>query len=379
MALEILQTAVGPKGDVYSLQTGGRVVRHGNPKTNDARGEVVYEGKERLDGLWVSPSGALHAVGKRYHTNAGGKWRQEKVPLRDAYSILLSVWAPSDDEVWVGSEEGDVLRLRDGKWTAMTTGLPTEGNFVYVIRGDARGGAVYVGSDEGVAYFDGKKWHAVKMPARCFYQDVLVRQREPSFIVGRDGPNLFAGKGTAWKAVKGLTDDASEDFYSVAGRGKDVYIATGARLIAWNGKTARDAIAPSAKGYLSCLYVSSNDDVVAATSSKGVYASAGEDWTFYPALPADAKKKARPTAPPKKLVAKKKTATADAKRFEFSEGTSNKFWEITVRGPTLTVRFGKIGTEGQTSAKKHASEGDAIKEHDKLIREKQKKGYRLTR
>ena len=37
--------------------------------------------------------------------------------------------------------------------------------------------------------------------------------------------------------------------------------------------------------------------------------------------------------------------------FEFSEGTSNKFWNITLSGKTFTVNFGKIGTAGQTQIK----------------------------
>ena len=30
--------------------------------------------------------------------------------------------------------------------------------------------------------------------------------------------------------------------------------------------------------------------------------------------------------------------------FEFKDGTSNKFWAISVAGDSHTVRFGKIGT-----------------------------------
>jgi len=33
-----------------------------------------------------------------------------------------------------------------------------------------------------------------------------------------------------------------------------------------------------------------------------------------------------------------------ARRFEFVEGSSAKFWEVSVQGSTLTVVFGKLGT-----------------------------------
>jgi predicted DNA-binding WGR domain protein len=63
------------------------------------------------------------------------------------------------------------------------------------------------------------------------------------------------------------------------------------------------------------------------------------------------------------------------RRFEFSDGSSNKFWQITRDGTSLTVTFGKIGTAGQTQLKELATEAAAIAEHDKLVKEKTKKGY----
>ncbi len=65
-------------------------------------------------------------------------------------------------------------------------------------------------------------------------------------------------------------------------------------------------------------------------------------------------------------------------RYEFSEGTSNKFWEIKLSDASFTTTFGKIGSNGQTTIKKFASAAEAKKEHDKLIAEKVKKGYKLV-
>lgn len=63
------------------------------------------------------------------------------------------------------------------------------------------------------------------------------------------------------------------------------------------------------------------------------------------------------------------------RRFEFKEGTSSKFWEVDVEGKDLTVRFGKIGTNGQTQTKAFPTEAKASAERDKLIKEKTAKGY----
>ena len=64
-------------------------------------------------------------------------------------------------------------------------------------------------------------------------------------------------------------------------------------------------------------------------------------------------------------------------RYEFTEGTSNKFWEINLSGKSFTTTYGKIGANGQTTIKKFSSDADAKKEHDKLVAEKVKKGYVL--
>ncbi len=49
-------------------------------------------------------------------------------------------------------------------------------------------------------------------------------------------------------------------------------------------------------------------------------------------------------------------STTNVRRFEFSQGTSNKFWEISQRGTEVTVRFGRIGSEGQVNVKSFPDE-----------------------
>jgi predicted DNA-binding WGR domain protein len=63
------------------------------------------------------------------------------------------------------------------------------------------------------------------------------------------------------------------------------------------------------------------------------------------------------------------------RRFERVEGSSSKFWEIAIEGASFTVRFGRIGTQGQTQTKSFATDDQARAAHDKLVAEKVKKGY----
>jgi len=59
------------------------------------------------------------------------------------------------------------------------------------------------------------------------------------------------------------------------------------------------------------------------------------------------------------------------RRFEVDE----KFWAIKRDGASFTVKYGKIGTDGQEKTKEFDDEAAAEKEYDKLVAEKTKKGY----
>ena len=61
--------------------------------------------------------------------------------------------------------------------------------------------------------------------------------------------------------------------------------------------------------------------------------------------------------------------------YELTDDKSSKFWEIEQKGSAVHLRWGKIGTQGQSKIKELDSKEDATKEVDKLIRQKTKKGY----
>jgi len=69
------------------------------------------------------------------------------------------------------------------------------------------------------------------------------------------------------------------------------------------------------------------------------------------------------------------SASSGARYFELVDGSSSKFWEITLQGALFITRYGKIGSAGQKTLKEFASEAAAKSEHDKLVSEKTKKGY----
>jgi uncharacterized protein (TIGR02996 family) len=64
------------------------------------------------------------------------------------------------------------------------------------------------------------------------------------------------------------------------------------------------------------------------------------------------------------------------RRFEYKDAKSQKFWEIEIEGDAYTVRYGKIGTDGQVQTKTFASSDKAETAAEKIIAEKLKKGYK---
>lgn len=114
-----------------------------------------------------------------------------------------------------------------------------------------------------------------------------------------------------------------------------------------------------------------HDKLVREKTGKG-YVEQGAQAAAAPAsAPVAAPAAAAPAASAKAAV----VVEPGFRRFEFSEGTSNKFWEVKVEGEQQIVRFGKIGTAGQEKEKDFDSPGEAKADTKKLIAEKVGKGY----
>lgn len=66
------------------------------------------------------------------------------------------------------------------------------------------------------------------------------------------------------------------------------------------------------------------------------------------------------------------------KYFEYNDQYSHKFWQIEVEANTFTTTYGPIGADGKSTKKEFNSKEKAQKEAEKIIKKKEKKGYKLT-
>ena len=64
------------------------------------------------------------------------------------------------------------------------------------------------------------------------------------------------------------------------------------------------------------------------------------------------------------------------RRFELIEGNSSKFWEIEQADSELNIRWGRIGTAGQSQTKSFDDAAKATTALNKLVSEKTGKGYK---
>jgi len=61
--------------------------------------------------------------------------------------------------------------------------------------------------------------------------------------------------------------------------------------------------------------------------------------------------------------------------FVYEDDKSSKFWTIETDGKGYTVKYGKTGTNGQTTTKEFDSDEACQKAAEKVIKEKTGKGY----
>jgi DNA ligase-1 len=94
------------------------------------------------------------------------------------------------------------------------------------------------------------------------------------------------------------------------------------------------------------------------------------------AAAAAARRDVRPTAPAVvTVVTTSSSASSGARRFEFVEGKSSKFWEIAHSGRDVTTRWGRIGSTGQSKTKTFPDQAAAARQAAKLVDEKLAEGY----
>jgi DNA ligase-1 len=198
-------------------------------------------------------------------------------------------------------------------------------------------------------------------------EGVMLRQPGSTYVAGRSATLL---------KVKTFKDAEATVIGHQAGAGKHkgrlgallVRLADGTEFAVGTGFSDKERATPPAVGSVITFRYQELSEAGVPRFPSYVRVRADSKPTAVVETPAPAPKARKPAAAPAKA--------GGAKRyFEFVEGTSSKFWEVSVAGSDLTTRWGRIGTDGQSKTKTFADPAKAQAEADKLVAEKTDKGY----
>ena len=188
------------------------------------------------DGVFDSPTSALASVNSLItamnQTNEGElllsfmergviRYRQGRFEMvADASALprspVLSVAQTSEGSVWVGTRGSGLFRLSQGQISSVTEGLPDPK--VNCLLADVNGN-LWVGTDNGIVRWNGKRLSATGIPAALKHVQVLtlVNDRDANIWVGTDsggvlrlneqGVSSLRGEGQSHEAITAMFED----------------------------------------------------------------------------------------------------------------------------------------------------------------------------
>jgi photosystem II stability/assembly factor-like uncharacterized protein len=160
--------------------------------------------------VWTAPSGAIYISGSDGYiakSTDGREWKRVKLESR---ADLLSIYAKSEDELYVAGEKGTILfSANQGRsWERKKTNTAT--NFTKIIAAP-NGSLVALGyNGEIFSSVDGNTWEKTQSPTRQPIHNATAT-KEGAFAIGGEGLILKLSKG-AWSP---LTSTDAPTFHSV--------------------------------------------------------------------------------------------------------------------------------------------------------------------
>lgn len=281
----ISAVALGPAGAVFSVSRE-KGTSHVVANTRDGA-TSLYATPDKLESLWVSPEGNVHAAGKRYHTNVAGAWRASKLP-----EVGFTMWGSSDEDLFLGGINGAILRRRDGAWTA----IGNVGELVMGIHGIGAAPVYFVGSFAGIGIFDGATFSQQKSPGPGYWQNVLCASPQELWLCGTD--QVCLRDGAKARVVATIND---RELYGIGVGTGGVFAHAGHQLLRQTGSTLEvvhdnenRALMVQRATYATCM--TSNGTRVVAGGARSVLVEDGKGFVEWPALGAPVTAKAAKVA-----------------------------------------------------------------------------------
>jgi hypothetical protein len=263
--------ALGPDGGVYSV-TRARSVSHVVAHTA-TEAHSLFETLDTLRGLWVSPSGAIHAAGKQHHTNASGAWKSKPTGAAPIYAL----WGAADDDLFAGSANGEVVRWRGTAWTTLAQLAET----IFGVHGTGAAD-VHICGDGLLAHFDGSAMTSRELPAGAHCLQAVYCAVAETWLCATSG--LYRRAGTRTVRIAGWEDG---ELYAVGIGAAGVFVQGGAQVLRLDGDhfaVAHDGPTLMVKHaeYATCM--TGNGTRVVAGGARSVLVNDGTGFVEWPAL-----------------------------------------------------------------------------------------------
>ena len=190
----------------------------------------------------------------------------------------------------------------------------------------------------------------------------------------------MSNEGSCWPKITDMAryeynDGKSRKFWEIVVKGASFTTTYGRIGTDGQSKTKEFADKAKAKAEAEKITAQKVKKGYAPTKGAAKKPAAKKPAAKKPAAKKPAAKKPAAKKPAAKKPSAKKPSNLGGIRLEFSDGKSNKFWEISLDGQSFTVVYGRLGTEGTSSTKDFATEAAALKKRDALIKDKIGKGY----
>jgi DNA ligase-1 len=326
---------------------------------------------EKLDGVRAYWDGTqfLSRQGNRYHAPA---WFTDGLPE-----------VPLDGELWIDRKKFQrtvsIVRRQDKSdlwkevrylvFDAPSSTDPFEQRLAFVAQALARPGLAFARAHDHVRCADLESLRAELTRVEALGGEGLML-RQP-------GSLYTAGRSSSLLKVKSFRDAEAVVIGHQAGAGRHegrlgallVRLPDGTEFAIGTGFSDRERATPPPVGAtVTFRYQELSEAGVPRFPS---WVGVRHDITLPAVKPAVAPK---PT-PPAPAAAPAPATTGKARTFELVQGTSSKFWEVSRAGNTMTTRWGRIGSSGQSKTKTFADEPAAAAAAARLIEEKTGEGY----
>jgi ligand-binding sensor domain-containing protein len=214
---------------------------------------------------------------------AGGQWTDPELPNGDECCEFRGYAFLADGRVAGGSDSGLYLVGEELTHLTAADGLPSD---VVAAVAQASDGRLWIGTDDGLAVYDGESVTAVEVPAADDLEDfsvsALLAAGDGTVWVGLYGGQVFAGNGDGdWVRFDpgaGLREDVDviNGFAETADGA--IWLATNDGLYRYDGRRWRDTRPPGVSEAVSALHAAADGSLWVGFYESGVARYDGQSW-----------------------------------------------------------------------------------------------------